>query len=269
MSFHDLLPSLIEIITTNLNLDDFSNFLIFCEQSQISTLRNNSFKFSKLFLCKQISQGIECIDLISSKHFDYDFDYIHCQQKFIKLSKLIAHVVESSTLRLTQYTDGDFSIEYKGLNEEDFVPVAFVPTDTSFKKLFKKLCSQKLLHFIPLFDDAILMLFKNGEIHLENGKIEFICSDNLINFVSSDKTYLVRYFKLEDTFLVYYISNVHAPELFYFNGAAFWGKILMNRNQNLDLKFFIQNGIECSSTSTYVKTIYKTSIHVPIRLKCI
>jgi len=273
-SIYTLHSSLIENIIKHLNLDDFLNFQIFCEQSKISTLRDNSFKFSKLFLCEtKISKYTEYIDLISLKNFKYDFDYIHSKRKFVKLSKLIAHAIESCTLRVTQYINGNFSIECKALNEDDFFPMALIPEDPSFKELFfKHFCSQKLLHFIPTYCGAILMLFKHGEIIFDFNKFAFIVSDNVVNFVSRHKTYLVRHFKLDNSFLVHYISS---EELFLFTGAS-WKLILMDQNQELNFTFFVQNGVNCSMTDSYVQTIWKKNLQrspisqrSPIKLKLI
>jgi len=273
-SFYTLHSSLIENIIEHLNLDDFLNFQMFCEQSEISTIRENSFKFSKLFLCEtKNSEFIEYINLISLKNLEYDFDYIHSKREFVKFSKLIAHAIQSSTLRLTQYTNGNFFIESKALNEEIFSPMALIPEDPSFKHLyFKYFCSQKLLHFLPTYCGVILMLFKHGEINFEFDKFSFIFSANVINFVSRHKTYLVRHFSLEECFLVHYISS---DEMFLFTGAC-WESILMNQNLDLNFTFFVQNGVNCSITDPYVLAIQKKALQMrpisqrsPIRLKLI
>jgi len=121
--------------------------------------------------------------------------------KAIQFSNFINHVMIYHEFRFISYIDGSFSIEQK-INTKRYkvITIQKVPITENKRELqkphilnFLKNASKQFLNFALEEDEKLYMLFKNAQISILDYRIS-IDSKNTPYFVSSDKTYVVRFF---------------------------------------------------------------------------
>jgi len=222
LPFQDASPNTLQNIFKYLNLEDFSNVEIAYQKSKSLILQKQFLKISKTFTKKALYDEIIfefVIDEEISPTKQTNFFISFLKSKPIKFSNFINHVIIYHEFRFISYIDESFSIEMKDENKKQYIPITienlfhtfrFVPNNKDellkFLRLsnFLKSSSKQFLNFALDKEHKIYILFKSAQISILDQSVS-IYSGNISYFVSSDKTYVVRFF--DSKFFVYHIPT--------------------------------------------------------------